>query len=213
VIDVFHEQSYDPLHMLKLAKHYQSFLLNSFDSVFFCAADELIIKDPAVPFSWLLIQSRFGTLRCRGYNLIDPMTDQPFDVTKPLFEQRQQLEESARYSKVIGGNTRTYWHPGFFTAANFSNAATPADDYLCLVHLHKMDLDLARERHADRGARHWEESMVDNPLYRHNHVSAQETLSALFRYSTDDIAFLRNPPRPIRLAPATGFVKEALEQL
>lgn len=128
-------------------------LLDDYEFVVFTEADELLWS--VVGLKEYVDRLPMSAARSVGYELIH-MKDKgelPLDLNKKILEQRQWWFASPAYCKTLIANYPLEWMCGFHHCINAPQV--DSDCELLLVHLHRMDYDIALERHKQRTMMVW----------------------------------------------------------
>jgi hypothetical protein len=158
---------------------YQNRLIETHDTVLVTDVDEIVAPDPA-----------FGTLgdyidrldepwvNCLGYELLHlPDREPPIDLSLPILQQRHYWFANDGYDKPALAMEPMRWVPGFHTRADRSFFLDPD---LRLIHLHRMDHGVCRERHDLRRQRRWGSEDVDEGWAAHNRIASGEEFDRWF---------------------------------
>jgi Glycosyl transferase family 2 len=90
-----------------------------------------------------------------GYELIHMIDrEDPIDLRRPILEQRGYWYANGAFNKPSLATGPMSWEPGFH---HRTDGQLNYDPDLRLVHLHRMDFELCRERHLSRQGRPWSE--------------------------------------------------------
>jgi hypothetical protein len=101
----------------------------------------------------------------------------PFDPSRKVLAQRGYWFANDIYDKAALTTKPMRWRPGFHRAA--SGRMRPDPD-LYLIHLHRMDYDICRARHAYRERAAWNELDLELGWARHNRVTDEAEFSRWF---------------------------------
>lgn len=136
--------SFDAPWMLHTVRDFQRELLKSYDWVLFAEVDEIIhcpIKLCEYP------NNKFTTLSCMGYEVIQDLNEEPpLDLNRPLLKQRRYWAPSDLFSKPLYSRVPLDWRLGFHSCTQPHTKATD----LTLIHLHRMDFNIAAYRNEHR---------------------------------------------------------------
>lgn len=138
-------EPFDDVFKINEIKKLQKNLLEKYDVVVYSDPDELIV--PIDSFNLSEYLDRFNSsnntsIKCDGWELIHlPDRGEPeIDLTKSILSQRKYWFHSEKwYSKVLISKEPLNWSPGLHTITN----NTTSDNNLKLIHLHRIDYDLA----------------------------------------------------------------------
>ena len=155
--------------MVDVIQGYQHELMKTHDVVLTVDVDEIVAPDPS-----------FGSLgdyidrldepfvNCLGYEVIHiPAEEPPIDLTRPVLEQRGYWFPNDGYDKPALAMEPMEWVPGFHGRVDRQWALDPD---LRLIHLHRMDYDICRQRHALRRQRRWGDEDVERGWASHNRI-------------------------------------------
>jgi hypothetical protein len=155
LVPVHRDHSFDHRWLCATVCRFQAFLLQSYPSVLFAEADEIVVADPrhAPDLGALVAANTAPYVRCVGLNVLH-LDDQepPLDFTRPILAQRATGYRAARYDKPLLARVPLAWDPGFHTAAG---AEAAPDGRLVLVHLHRADYGTCLRRHQATARRRW----------------------------------------------------------
>jgi Glycosyl transferase family 2 len=88
-----------------------------------------------------------------GYELIHLVDrEDPLDLSRPILEQRGYWYANGAFNKPAIATGPMSWGPGFH---HRSDRQLNYDPDLRLIHLHRMDFDICRNRHLSRRDRQW----------------------------------------------------------
>jgi hypothetical protein len=193
-IPVSHD-SFDNSWMVSTVERHQRELLESYDVVVVVDVDEIVA--PAPPLGTLgdyLARFDEEWVNCLGYEVLHQAgSEPPFDPGKPVLEQRSTWFASTAYDKPAIAATPLSWRPGFHGRTDYHFNGDPD---LRLIHLHRMDYEICKERHRRwRGVR-WNQRDLDEGWGVHNRVTADEEFD---RWFYEDSALENYPlvPEPI----------------
>lgn len=166
--------------MRKTIQAKQHELLERYDVVMINDVDEIVAPNPEL----------YGTLgdfiddfqeefvNCHGYEILHhPGDEPPIDVERPILEQRGWWFPNFAYSKPLIATVPMRWYDGFHARqdgrANF--------DYdLRLIHLHRFDYDLCRDRHRFRSSVPWSGADIESNSGYQNRITEEERFEYWF---------------------------------
>ena len=154
-------------------------LLKSHEIVVAVDVDELIVPSPAMGDLGSYLD-RFDEpfVSCLGYEVVHlPDREAPFDPDRPVLEQRRFWSENSVYNKSAITTEPAEWVPGFHRRVDFHFRGDPD---LRLVHLHRIDYDLCRERHRRWADRQWRSHDLDEGLGAHNRISGGDEFDSWY---------------------------------
>lgn len=186
VINVSRDVSFDHAWLRTNAEKFQSFLFQSYDYVVFAECDEIIAPNPNLSSLALndFIVDRFETsgldiLKCAGFNIEHDTANEPdLDLNKKVLNQRKKWRRSFLYDKPIISKVPCRWVNGFHNLATPNNIPLITD--LILIHLHKMDYNLCRNKHKEQAMRKWNQYDVDTLQGDHNRIFDKEKFDKWF---------------------------------
>lgn len=171
--------SVDHEWMVNTIKAYQRDLLDRYDVVLVTDVDEIVSPTP-----------EFGTLgdyidrldeqfvNAIGYELIHLADREPaFRSGLAVLEQRRHWFANDAYDKPALAMVPMDWKPGFHERVD---AETNFDPDLRLIHLHRMDFDICRERHSLRRKRSWGKQDLMEGWAVHNRIVRKRAFSRWF---------------------------------
>ena len=117
-------------------------------------------------------------VNCIGYEILH-MADReaPIDPTCPILDQRGYWFANGGYNKPALASGPMEWEPGFHHRVD---GRVNYDPDLWMVHLHRMDLGLCRERHRVRRGRGWGERDLDEGWAAYNRAVEEGELEEWF---------------------------------
>jgi hypothetical protein len=117
-------------------------------------------------------------VNCLGYELLHQQrSEPPLDLDRPVLDQRGFWFFNDGYDKAALATVPMDWRPGFHGRSDFEFNLDPD---LRLIHLHRMDFDLCRERHRIRAQRRWAERDAREGWAEHNRITDEATLRDWF---------------------------------
>ncbi len=152
-----HHESVDHTWMVDTVRGLQHELLDRYDAVLVTDVDEIVSPAP----EWGTLGDyidEFGEwfVNCIGYEILHMVDrEEPYDPSRPLLDQRGYWFANGAYNKPALATGPMDWLPGFHHRAD---GQVNPDPNLYLVHLHRMDFEICRERHRGRRARAWNET-------------------------------------------------------
>jgi len=186
VVPVHRDQSFDHSWLRTTVECFQRYLLQSYDYVVFVEVDEILVPNPDVHKNGLkqYILDRFNdpnleTIRCAGFNVEHDVTIEPdLDLTKPVLSQRSKWRRTFLYDKPLISKIPSKWINGFHNLAVPPGPFVSTD--ILLVHLHKMDYKLCKNKHAEQAKRSWSRYDVETLQGDHNRIFDGEKFDAWF---------------------------------
>jgi hypothetical protein len=117
-------------------------------------------------------------VNCVGYEILHLVDREgPYDGSRLILDQRSYWFPNAAYDKPALASTAMSWVPGFHKKAD---GEFNYDPDLRLIHLHRMDFDICRQRHRLRKARAWNERDMAEGWARHNRAVEDEEFARWF---------------------------------
>lgn len=199
VIPVPYSISFDHKWLTHTVAAFQRFLLQSYNWVLFAEVDELIFVEPkpgdngptrlATYVEQNLAHTRQSAIACRGYEVVHQrLVEGPLTTPMTWKQERGFWAPSTKYSKPLLAREALMWAVGFHTArlcTSYEPLDGPHDGEIVLVHLHKMDFDIAWARVQRTANRRWSQPDVQNQLGWQNRLSTPEALATYFDTNVD----------------------------
>jgi hypothetical protein len=196
-IPVAHD-TVDHTWMVRTIEELQHELVARYDAVLVTDVDEIVCPRP-----------EFGTLgdyldrfdeeyvNCLGYEILHrPAAEPPLDLRRPILDQRGCWFFNDGYDKAALATVPMRWRPGFHGREDFGFRPDPD---LRLIHLHRMDYELCRERHHTRRRRAWAQQDEQLAWAAHNRLTEDAELDGWFH---DDSGFAGIPITTERIPPS-----------
>jgi hypothetical protein len=163
---------YDYLWHTEVTKSFQTFLLKSYDYVLYTDVDEIIFPNPELSKLSLRDYINFtnhSIIGSQGYELVHDRKSEPaLNLDAEILRQRKWLQISKIYSKTLLSNQPLDWMTGFHDINN-NNKIIIKD--LILIHLHRMDFDLAWEKCQYTLNRNWNPECINQGAGYQNRIS------------------------------------------
>lgn len=187
----------DHVWMVNTIQTKQHQLIQRYDVVVVTDVDEIISPVPEAGSLGEYLDDFDGEwVNCLGYELLHMKDiEAPFDVRKPILEQRRFWFSNAAYSKPAIATVPMKWQPGFHTRADLEAKMDPD---LRLIHLHRMDYDLCMQRHRVRRRKEWADEDREQSWAVHNRIIDPAEFEDWFY---NDSGFEDYPPRPEEMRP------------
>jgi hypothetical protein len=185
-LPVHHGSAFDHRWLVETVQCFQSFLLRSYEWVLFVEIDEFVFpmsSDPQHQATLLDYVRGLGAtpppaIRATGFEIVQQDGEPPVpsasyaDGTNvklslgELIAHRKWWYRSSSYSKTLLANTPLRWQLGFHEVDGPEREISTADasQSLILLHLHKVDFDLALGRLRRSRARKWSQHDVEAQL-------------------------------------------------
>jgi hypothetical protein len=193
-IPVAHD-TVDHTWMVRTIEGLQHELLERYAMVLVTDVDEIVCPVP----EWGTLGrylDRFDEewVNCLGYELAHrPEVEPPLRLDRPILDQRGHWFFNDGYNKAALATTPLTWKPGFHGRADQHFNLDPD---LRLVHLHRMDYDICRERHRTRKRKPWAEEDAAKGWAVHNRLSEDAEFD---RWFTEDSGFSAIPMKLERI--------------
>jgi hypothetical protein len=193
-IPVAHD-TVDHTWMVRTIEGLQHELLERYAMVLVTDVDEIVCPVP----EWGTLGrylDRFDEewVNCLGYELAHrPGVEPPLRLDRPILAQRGYWFFNDGYNKAALATTPLTWKPGFHGRADQHFNLDPD---LRLVHLHRMDYDICRERHRTRKRKPWAEEDAAKGWAVHNRLSEDAEFD---RWFTEDSGFSAIPMKLERI--------------
>lgn len=142
---------YDRINLLHID------LISKYNTIVHCDIDEFIVPNPE-KFKgglgqYLEVKVNKKQVRCRGYEVLHLQDEPAINLgNKPLLKQRKWWVPNPTYDKVVITRQPTVIIPGFHETSHTmqyygaNKVKTPFDNDLYLIHLKRLDYELAKER-------------------------------------------------------------------
>ena len=145
-------------------------LLDRYDIVMVTDVDEFVAPVPHLgPLDRYLDRFDEGWVNCLGYELLHMKdVEEPLDLSRPIMSQRHHWFFNPAYDKATITTAPMHWRVGFHGMEDFSYNLDPD---LRLVHLHRMDYELCRQRHRSRENRAWADLDTEERWALHNRIT------------------------------------------
>lgn len=164
VIPVNNSACFDHCWMRDKVQYYQKELLETYDTVIFTEVDEIL---------WYplgLDKLPKGCHKCIGYDLIQMPEEPELNLDSVILEQRQYWQHNDYYDKTLISDIPLNWELGFHK----SDPEGTLLEGLTLIHLKKMDYELARQRNEERAQWNWSQKDLENKWGYHNRLTGEE---------------------------------------
>jgi hypothetical protein len=122
----------------------------------------------------------------------------PLDLSRPVLDQRRFWFVDSGYDKPALASAPTKWAVGFH---GLEDGRRNIDPDLRLIHLHRMDYDLCRDRHLAWSDRKWSRKDLKHGWAAHNRIADDEEFErwyyegSCFEESVEKIVLERIPER------------------
>lgn len=150
-IEVEHPTN-DRIWRTRLFEEHQRQLLERYDVVVCTDVDEIIAPDPSTgTLGQYLDTFEEDFVNCIGYEVLHLRdSEPPFDRGRQVLAQRGSWFRNPGYDKPLIARVPLRWLPGFH---HREDGEIKRDPDLRLIHLHRLDFDLALTRHRDQAKR------------------------------------------------------------
>jgi hypothetical protein len=199
VVPVFREESFDHDWLRETVSRFYAFLLQSYEYVLFAEADELVTPAPgpggviANLAEWIDAHrgqfTREYGFRATGYEVVHrPDYGEP-DLTPNMdwLPCRNWWYRSRLYSKTLLARLPLEWCAGFHEAAGYHAGHVRQEPMpeLLLVHLHKVDVQLALAKARRNAARRWSARDVAAGAGWQNRLTTEDGMLDYFLRNVD----------------------------
>ena len=166
--------------MVRTIEDLQDELLDRYDLVLVVDVDEILTSVPEWgPFDEYLDRFDADWVNGLGYEILHvPEREPPIRVDAPILNQRRFWFANDAYDKAALATVPMRWKPGFHGR---EDQHFNLDPDLRLVHLHRMDYELCRERHRARASRPWAAEDRSEGWAQHNLLVDGEQFDRWFR--------------------------------
>ncbi len=173
VVDVPTQYAFDHSWLLHTVQWWFKELLGQYDWVTFVECDEMLWHpDGLGPYIDSIDAKKHADITAKGYELIHIKEyEPPIDMSKPIGEQRRFWFHRSHYSKTLMANHPIEWCLGFHSCYNKLGVY---DEQLLLVHLHRLDYQMAYDMHAQRRKMTWSPKDLLGGFGRQNLVVDEE---------------------------------------
>lgn len=205
--DVFNNVSFSHEWLRDTVDRFYRFLLQSYKYVLFAEVDEIIAPRPGSGYRDLgdyLQNFNKTAVCCSGYEVVQVLDDEPdldYDQ-RPLLAQRRMWYPSQTYSKPLLSSVPLTWDTGFHKAAEIgAHMRGMVDPALLLLHLHKIDFALIKQRNEEIvRKRQWSEAGVDRQAGFQNRLVDDAELRQFWATNVDT-PFNPETPQPLEEMP------------
>lgn len=223
VVRIFRDQSFDHTWLRLQVERFAAFLRGSYDTILFTEADEIVALDPrrsqdgdlpAWLDRWVASDPHLNrpAVRCTGYEVVHDYRVEPvldLDRTRGILRQRNLWYPCETYSKTLAWRLDPHWSNGFHQVTGVGeygpNLADPDKvPELLLLHLHKVDYTIARQRLARTVSRTWSRPDVRIKAGFQNRFQTEEELRAWWFMNVD------NPAGAAPLVPIPAEIKDII---
>lgn len=145
---VKNEFTQDNNWLLNITKSFQKELLNKYEYVLFANADEIVCpnKDKYKNIKHFLKENNKEIIRCNGNEVIHFPEEGELKTHDKILKQRKfWYENNELYSKPLLSRVPLNWTAGWH---RLDGQQEPINEDLKLIHLHRMDYNMCRKRHA-----------------------------------------------------------------
>jgi Glycosyl transferase family 2 len=185
-IPVSHDRV-DHTWMVRTIEDLQHELLERNDVVLVTDVDEIVTPTPELGTLGEYID-RFEDdyVNCAGYEILHLIDREgPYDPERPILDQRGYWFANDAYDKAALASLPMRWEPGFHKREGEEFLeGTHWDPDLRLIHLHRMDFDICRERHGVRKVRDWNRLDLDEGWAKYNRTTEEGEFGRWFYEDT-----------------------------
>jgi hypothetical protein len=170
-----YNETVDYFWLTNTAKEFQKFLLQSYEYVLYTDCDEIIFTNPEKTKLGLRDYINFTkqtAIGSQGFELVHDTANEPkLDLNSGILNQRHYIHESQVYSKTLLSKTPLEWAPGFHTIENIPETSKVIIKDLILIHLHRMDFDLAWQKCQYLSTQKWGTECIEKGAGYQNRIS------------------------------------------
>jgi hypothetical protein len=177
-IPVTHE-TVDHPWMVRTVEELQHELIGRYDVTVVTDVDEIISPVP----EWGDLGEYLDVfsepwVNCLGYELLHMRDlEPPLDLSRPVLDQRRHWFVNGAYDKAAIAAEPMSWRTGFHGRSDFHYKLDPD---LRLIHLHRMDFELCRARHAVRSRKAWAAEDERRGWAGHNRIVEEDPFARWF---------------------------------
>lgn len=184
-IPVEHE-TVDHTWMVRTIEELQHDLLGRYDVVVVADVDEIIAVAPPRDLGEYLDWFDEEWINPLGYELVHLRSAEPrLRLDQPILAQRRHWFANGNYDKAAVASVPMTWLPGFHNRADHGRNYEPD---MRLIHLHRMDYDICRDRHRTRRRKPWAGLDAEQRWALHNRIVEGEEFDRWF----DDVSTLES---------------------
>ncbi len=185
----------DHTWMVRTIEALQHELLDRYDAVLVTDVDELVSPVP----EWGDLGEYIDLLdeewvNCLGYEILHQPDEPPLDLARPILDQRGSWFPNDGYNKACLATEPVVWRPGFHGREDYGYNIDPD---LRMVHLHRMDHGICRERHMTRKRRRWADHDLRFDWASHNRITEEQEFDRWF-YEDSCFEYVQINLEPIR---------------
>lgn len=173
----------DHTWMVETLAGFQHELIDRYDAVLVTDVDEIVAPDPR----WGDLGRYIDRLdeefvNALGYEVLHlPDREPPLDPSRPILAQRAYWFANDAYDKPLLAMVPMDWVPGFHSTRDGRHNEDPD---LRLIHLHRMDYEICRSRHAGRATRTWNREDLDRRWAEYNRIAEGSAFETWFHTET-----------------------------
>lgn len=189
--------SFDHQWFQFVAENTQAKLLEFYEYVIFTDIDEILyINNKRYSGLGDYIQKlQHRAVRCEGYELIHHRKkEKAFELKKPILTQRKYWYRAPLYNKTLLTSEPLNWEIGFH---HITSGESIQDKDLLLIHLHKLDYDMCRQKTFERSKLPWTKTDLENQWGWQNRITDAEKFETYF-YTWPEGLKIKKIPRKIR---------------
>lgn len=180
--NVYNKISFDHKWLCKVVATYQHWLLNSYDWVLFCEADEIVTPKDGDLKAYIDNMER-SCITTTGWEIVQKEEDPAWNPAEPIInKQRTFWTKFDQFNKPLLSRRPLEWTTGFHGAienlnGHYFDLNIPRDDNLLLIHLHRIDFDYAFEKARLNSGKNWPE---DEDQGHQNKISEERQMKSWF---------------------------------
>jgi len=164
-IRVYRNESFNHKWLKTTVESFQGFLLQSYEYVLFAETDEILFPNPeinALSLGDYIKDNKKNMVGSKGFELVHLKDEESgIDLKKEILKQRRFIRKSNTYSKVLLSNTPLIWIEGFHKVI-IPKEQNNINKDLILLHLHRMDFDIAWDKCIDTASRKWNKENLES---------------------------------------------------
>lgn len=189
--------SFDHQWFQFVAENTQARLLEFYDYVIFTDIDEILFVNNR-EYQGLgdyIRRLKHGAVKCEGYELIHHRKkEKAFDFNKPILAQRKYWYRAHLYDKTLLTSAPLNWAIGFH---HITGEDAVQDKDLLLIHLHKLDYEMCRQKTFERSKLPWSKTDLEKEWGWQNRITDAEKFENYF-YTWPKELKIKKIPRKIR---------------
>jgi hypothetical protein len=188
-------KTFDNTWMLNTMEEHQRRLLERYDVVVAVDVDEIVAPTPSLgTLGDYLARFDEEWVNCLGYEVLHERDrEPPLDPRRPVLDQRSTWFAAAAYDKPAIATAPLDWRLGRHGRADYQFNGDPD---LRLIHLHRMDYDVCKQRHERWRNVRWNKRDLREGWATHNRLTEASEFDRWF-YEDSGLANYELVPEPI----------------